>query len=174
MKHFLTVLLILAGLVARSQAQPGPDLTGGKSETILITKLGIPFGTIAKLEAEIYDGGSLRMKAYEGAYLLKINYINEKKIKGAIVLPFTDETGTLANDDFSLYKLIYKKKTDSLGEAQLNKMKEKYVGKKLRLMAYETGHFTGIPKGYFKYRPIRADVGFFFENYLVVVANLKR
>ena len=41
-------------------------------------------------------------------------------------------------------------------------------------MAYEAGQFTGVPKDYFKYRPFSEDVGFYFEHYLVIVANLKK
>jgi len=174
MRQCLTIIFILAFLWAKSQAQPGSGLAGDRSKISITTKLGIPFGTIAKLKAEIYDGNSLHMKAYEGVYLLKINYVNDKLIKKTILLRFTDETKTLANDDFGLYKLIYKKEADSLMGLQINKMKEKYVGKKLTLMAYETGQFIGIPQNYFHYRPIRADVGFYFEHYLIVVSNLTR
>jgi hypothetical protein len=114
------------------------------------------------------------MKAYQGTYLLKINYVNDKKINDTLLLTFTDETETLANDDFSLYKLTYGKKAKSLTNTQIEKMKKNYVGKKLTVMAYETGHFTGIPKAYFKYRPIRADRDFHFEHYLAVVSNLTK
>ena len=174
MRHFLAIIFILSSLWATSQTKPGRGLAGDSSKTSLTTKLGIPFGTIVKLEAEIYDGDKLHMKVYEGEYLLKINHVNGKMMKAPIILTFTDETGTLADHDFGLYKLIYKKNANSLSDVQISKMKKKYVGKRLTLMAYETGHFIGIPTGYFNYRPIRADVGFHFEHYLVVVSDLTR
>ena len=89
-------------------------------------------------------------------------------------MTFVDETGEFANDNFELYKLTYGKNASSISGKQINKMKEKYVGKKFVLMAYETGQFTGMPKNYFKYRPIRADRNFHFKNYLIVVANLTK
>jgi len=174
MRRFLTVIFILTCLCSKSRAQLGYSPTGDKSKIILTAKLGIPFGTIAKLDAEIYDGDRLQMKVYEDVYLLKINSVNGKRIQGKVLLTFTDETGTLANDVFGLYKRIHKKEADSLETLQVNKMKQKYVGKKLTIMAYEIGHFRGIPKNYFNYRPIKSDVFFCFENYLVVVANLTK
>lgn len=174
MKNFLTIIFTLICLWAKPQKNPGISLANDSAKTSLTTKLGIPFGTICKLEAEMYDGDSLHRKAYEGIYLLKINAVNDKIIKGLVILTFTDETGTLANDNFSLYKLIYKKTATSLTDIQINKMKENYIGKKLTIMAYETGHFTGIPNDYFKYRPVSAGTGFHFEHYLVVVSNVTR
>jgi UDP-glucose 6-dehydrogenase len=147
---------------------------GGSATTSLTAKLGIPFGTIAKLEAEIYDGYNFHDKGHEDMYLLKINSINGKIIKGILILPFDDETKTLANDVFSLYELIYKKKADEISEAQLAKMKKQYVGKKVTIMAYETGDFIGMPQNYQKYRLIRQDRGFIFMHNLIVVANLKK
>lgn len=175
MRHLLTIIFILTCFLAKSQpVSPAFSLVGNSSKTSLTAKLGIPFGTIAKLEAEIYDGDNLPRKGYEGSYLLKVIAVNGKIIKGTILLGFIDETKTLANEDSSLYRLIYKKEPPELSEAQVNKMKKMYVGKKLTLMAYETGHFTGIPKGPSKYIPIRQDVFFCFQHYLMVVANLKK
>jgi len=51
-------------------------------------------------------------------------------------------------------------------------MKQKYVGKQFDVVAYETGEFTGVPDGYFKYQRVRQDVGFGFKNYLIIVADL--
>ena len=56
--------------------------------------------------------------------------------------------------------------------SQIDTIKKKYAGQKLTLMAYETGHFTGIPASYFNYQPIRQDNGFHFRQYLIVVSNL--
>lgn len=175
MRHFLTFGLILIGLWGNSQNQPVH--TGSQedtSKTTITAKLNIPFGTIAKLEVEVYDGDSLQMKAYQGTYLLKINSINDRKIEDTLLLTFIDETEELANDNFELYNLTYGKTARSITGKQIDKMKEKYIDKKLTIMAYETGHFTGMPEDYFKYRPIRADRSFHFENYLVVVSTLTK
>ena len=172
MKHFSTVILVLTCLWANSQELS--DSPAGRSDkTVLTAKLGIPFGTIAKVEAEIFYGGKIPQKQYEDVYLLKIKSVNGKIFNKTLLLRFEDETGTLANDESSLYKLFYKNEADSLTETQIIQMNKKYVGKKLTLMAYETGHFRGMPHNYLNYRPI-ADLFFCFEHYLVIVSNLKK
>lgn len=174
MRYLLAIIFILTCFLAKSQPKPPTvDLAGNSPKIGLTAKLGIPFGTIAKLEAEIYDGDNLRYKFYEDTYLLKINSVNGKIIKGTLLLPFTDETETLANEVSSLYRLIYKKEPLELSEAQVHKMKKMYVGKKVILMAYETGEFTGIPDNYGKYR-LKEGVGFCFRHYLIVVSNLRK
>ena len=175
MRHILTFILVLIGLWSYSQTQYTPiSHQGDSSKASISTKLNIPFGTIAKLDVEIYDGDSLQMKAYEGTYLLKINSVNDKKQIDTLLMTFEDETGELANDNFKLYKLMYGKKANSISNKQIDKMKKTYVGKKLTLMSYETGQFTGMPKDYFKYGPSKAGRDFHFENYLVIVSGLTK
>ena len=70
--------------------------------------------------------------------------------------------------------MIYDRMPPSIPGKQIDKMKRTYVGKKFTLMAYETGHFTGMPKDYSKYKPIRAGRTFHFQNYLVVISNLTK
>jgi hypothetical protein len=172
MRYILTTSLILAGLWGNSLAQSTPGSKDDTSKVCITTKLNVPFGTIASLEVEVYDGDLLQMKAYAGTYLLKIRSVNGKRMDDNLLLTFVDETETLANDNLTLYEETYSKTAKSLTMEQIDAMKEKYVGKKLTVMAYETGHFTGLPEDYFKYKPIRADSGFQFEHYLVVVSNL--
>ena len=174
MRQILTFIFILHGFWTFSQTpsiriNPEAD----SSKTSISTRLDLPFGTIAKLEVEIYDGDSLYMKAYQGMYLLKIHSVNGKKRLDTLVMTFEDETGELASDNFELFKLMYGKKTNSISEKQIDKMKQSYVGKKLTLMAYETGRFIGMPKDYFKYKPIVAATDFHFKNYIVIVSSLK-
>jgi len=173
MKHFLTTILILTSLWAKSQELSESDVTGGY-KTVLTPKLGVPFGTIAKIEAEIFDGSNLNRIEYGDDYLLKIKSVNGKIFHKTLLLRFEDETKTLANNEFALYELLYKKKTGSLERTQINKMNEKYVGKKVTLMAFETGSFVGVPQGYYKYRPLAQDFGFCFMHSLEVISNLKK
>jgi hypothetical protein len=175
MKHLFTTLLIISfSLNAISQIRGGYTLPRDSSTQSITAMLNIPFGTIAKLEVEIFDGNSLHMKATQSIYLLKVNSVNNRIIGDTLLLSFTDETQSLANDDFSLAKLIYGKPLNSLTDIQYSKMTKKYVGKKITMMAYETGGFTGIPDKYFDYRPAKADLSFHFRHYLVVVSVIKK
>jgi hypothetical protein len=175
MRNISTILLILSfSLCVNAQKQTDASSQSDTSIISITTQLTIPFGTIARLEVEVYDGDSLQMKECEGDYLLKVNSVNGKPVNDTLLLPFIDETEHLANDDFSLYKLTYGKTAKSLTGTQIDKMKKKYIGRRLILMAYETGHFTGMPDNYFKYQPIRADMNFHFEHYLIVVSILTK
>lgn len=180
MKQVILILPILAfSLTGTSQVRLDVSLPKKSSLTSIQTRLKIPFGTIAKLKVEIYDGDSLNMKGYESCYLLKVNSINGKVVRDTLLLKFIDETETFANDDNRLSALTYGKTIDSLTGKQFYEMKKKYVGKKFTVMAYETGKFTGIPEKYFDYKPVVpgiphvfANRGFFFEHSLVIVSNL--
>ena len=181
MRHFLTIIFTLTCLWTKSQIRLGNTWADDSSKIIILPKLGIPFGTMSRLEVEVYDGDNLHWKEYVGTYLLKINSLNDKKINDTLLLRFTDETETFASDDFSLYQLIYKKKVGSLSSGQLKKMKKRYVGKKFTVMAYETGQFKGTPDKYFDYTPyipgiphFFATLPFHFQHSLVIVSNLTK
>ena len=173
MKFFLTFIFIQAGLWSQSQSMleiTYPRVDSSKSN--IMTMLNVPFGTISKLNIEIYDGDKLQRKEYEGVFLFKINSINDKLLNDTLLMTFIDETGYFAKDKFELHKLTNVKNVNSPSSKELDKVKEKYVGNKFTLMAYESGQFIGLPQDYFKYRPIRANRNFHFQNYLVVVAKL--
>ena len=175
MRLFLLSILIQARLWSYAQTETkfvSDQLDSSKS--IITTKLNVPFGTISKLNVEIYDGDKLEIKEYQGVFLFKVNSINDKTLNDTLLMEFVDETGQFANNNFELYKLTYGKSVGRLSSPKIDRMKKKYVGKKFILMAYETGQFSGIPNDYFKYRPIRADKYFHFKNYLIVVSNLTK
>ena len=166
MRPILVILLFFVTIKANSQNHS--DTT----KTVITPKLGIQFGTIAKLEVQVIDGDTLKLKEYLGTFLLKIYSVNDKTLNAPVLMTFSDETESLASDDFQLYKLKTGKAAKSLSSSQIDTIKKKYAGQKLTLMAYETGHFTGIPASYFNYQPIRQDNGFHFRQYLIVVSNL--
>ncbi len=181
MKYSLTIIFVFVCTWAKSQLRLGYSSSGDSSKITLTTKLGVSFGEMCKLEVEVFNGDNLLRKAYEGTYLLKINSINGNKVNDSLILRFSDETETLANDDFSLYQLIYKKKIGSLSSTQIDKMRKKYIGKKITVMAYETGEFKGTPDKYFDYKPVKPGIPHFFATYrflfehsLVIVSNLTK
>ena len=145
MRPLLVILLFFVTIKANSQSHTSINQPDTTTDFVIKPRLGIPFGTIAKLEAQFFDGDNLHMKAYMGTYLLKINSVNGKAVKDTVVLDFTDETKSLAR---------------------------KSVGQKLTIMAYESGSFIGVPANYFNYQPVRQDQGFGFRHNLIVVSNL--
>jgi hypothetical protein len=182
MRQIILILLTLAlSLTGTSQRRLDLSFPKKTAVTAIQTKLNIPFGTIAKLTVEVYDGDSLIRLGYQNCYMLKVNSVNGKVVRDTLLLKFIDENETLANDDRGLSAIAYGKTIDSLTETQVYEMKKKYVGKKFTVMAYEIGQFTGVPNKYFDYKPIVpgiphifANRGFFFEHSLVIVSNVRK
>jgi hypothetical protein len=133
--------------------------------------LSIPFGTIATLEIEIIDGASLNNKRDEASYLLKVVKVNGEQLAKPVIINFKDETGQFPADDFELYKFKHKKEVASINSEESNKLQKGYVGRPFKIIAYESGGFTGIPNDYFKYQPVRQDMNFHFEHYLIIIGK---
>jgi hypothetical protein len=52
-------------------------------------------------------------------------------------------------------------------------MKKRYIGKKFKIAAYESGSFDGIPNNYQDYvKLIPQAKSFYFLNFIVIVADL--
>ncbi len=134
--------------------------------------LNHPFGTILKMDVEIFDGDKLELKGNEGIYLLRIIRIEDSVLNDQLLLPFEDETDSFPKNDFELYEQLNGKTTGSLSSEEITKMEQTYVGKRFRIAAYESGKFTGLPDGYNKYLDERSDKGFYFKNYLIVIGKL--
>lgn len=147
MRAILVFLFFFVAIKANSQKRTVLNPYIEIDTFVIKPRLGIPFGTIAKLEAQFFSGNDLHLFAYTGKVLLRINSVNGKAVKDTVILDFTDETKSLIDADAT---------------------------EKLTIMAYESGSFIGIPENYFDYQPVRQDVGFGFRHYLIVVANLAK
>lgn len=128
--------------------------------------LGYPFGTLLTIEVTIIDGYDTYLKENQDKFLFKLMSINNKKINDTIIMTFEDDTKKFFKTRFELYEKYEN------NEDMVRKKEKEYINKTYRIVAYETGKFTGIPEGYFEYQPLKADTGFHFENYLVIVADL--
>lgn len=138
-------------------------------------KLNHPFGTFLTLGVEIFDGEKLHDKIHQGSYLFKIKTVDSILLSEPIIMEFKDETGYFPSDDFQLYKYLYGVDTGYLDGKTATKITKKYSGREFTIIAYESGAFTGLPKGYGKYtQVIPQDVGFYFKHYLIVVSDLSK
>ncbi|HMC98693.1 MAG TPA: hypothetical protein VKH37_01020 [Ferruginibacter sp.] len=146
------------------------------TRTILKVKewLPVPFGTIVKMTVEIVNGEKLNDKYHQSDFLFKVKTVDSVLLTKEVVIDFKDETSKFPGDEFALYKYLYGKDTGVITSPASKQMKKKYVGQEFTIMAYETGEFSGVPNGYFKYQPVRQDFGFHFRHYLIVVSNLPK
>ena len=126
------------------------------------------------MNIEIIDGDKLDDKGYEGSFLFKIKSVDSIKLSKPIIIELKDETGKFPTDVFQLYKYLYGRETGAPTSDTTEKMKKEYVGKTFKVVAYETGEFSGVPDNYFKYQPVRQDRGFYFRHYIIVVADLTK
>lgn len=150
------------------------------SSYIIKENLDFPFGTLVKLKVEIVDGSSLKLKALEGRFLIKIKEINDKVLKEPFTIEFVDESGDFPTENFALYKKLYRKEVENgLSLDKIKKIQKNYVGKTFIVLGYESGQFIGIPresdyvaKNVKSFQLIKQDVGFHFKNYIVIDSKL--
>ncbi len=146
------------------------------NERPVIGKLGVPLGTVTEIKAQIVAGDELRMKAYQGIYLLKVTHVagvklNKPPLLRFSVSPFVDVS--VASDHFDLYEMKNGKKAGSLESEQIKELEKGYVGKTVRLVVCEYGSFHGQPDKLPKDYPTLPDVGFHFSTSLDVVGEKK-
>jgi hypothetical protein len=171
LKYSLCSIFLCTTIVCCSSRKSFNKQEGYMSNYSIKEKLNHPFGTLLNLTVQIIDGDSLDNKGVGSDFVFSIKSIDGIALSDTILMEFVDETGKLPEDVIELSKYLY---GDDRGRNSFDadkEMKKKYVGKQFNVVAYETGQFTGIPDGYFKYQPIRQDVGFGFKNYLIVVAD---
>ncbi len=172
-KYFLSVIFVL--FLSISNLYFGQKQIQNSS-SVIKENLDFPFGTLLKLKVEIVDGTDLKMKVFEGRYLVKIKEINGVSVAKPLIMEFEDDSGEFPTEDFSLYKKLYNKEAEhDFSLDQIKKMQKDYVGKTFTVLAYESGKFVGNPKEsdyvYKKVhlpRLIRQDVSFQFKNYIVI------
>jgi hypothetical protein len=136
--------------------------------------LGLPLGTVAEIEAEVIAGSSLRSKEFVSDYLLKVTQVNGTKLERPPILRFSVSgraSVKLANHTFSLYEMKHGKKASVLNSEQIAELERGYVGRKVRLVVYESGGFHGIPRNLPKGVRGGAGTAFQFSTSLAVLAE---
>lgn len=134
--------------------------------------LPVPFGTIVKMRIEIVDTeelGNYSFKCYP-AFLFRVKSIDSTPLAKPIIIQF-ESSGSFPNNDFGLFKHLYKRDTGILNSNLIKEMKKEYVGKEFDIYGYETGAFRGIPNDYVKYCNCipPQGCGFAFRHYIVIV-----
>ena len=173
----LSLLFLAFGCAADAQeAAKRPITLDELNNRQVVGTLGKPLGTVVEIEAKVIAGSELRLKQYDGAYLLSVTHVDGNKLDQPTVLRFS--TGfsdvKLANDHFSLYELKHGKKTGRLNSAQISELEKGYVGRSVRLAVYEVGGFRGRPLKLPDDAPLWADVGFYFDTRLEILADREK
>jgi hypothetical protein len=180
LRSLLPILLILTHLAcshAHHQIAPPPSppsTPAALSQHPVIGNLGLPLGTPTEIEATIIAGRDLRMKEYENRYLLRITTVAGRTLPEPQVMDFSVRgSAHLAADASALHELKTGQESRAIDSDQIPKLEQDYVGKRVRLLAYETGRYSGIPRNLPKDFPVWQDHSFAFTTSLVVLEERK-
>ena len=156
----------------RLLAQKPVDHRALGRDVLIIGQLGVPLGTVVQVDATIVAGRTLGSKEFMAEYLLKVTKIGSNAVSNPPNCPFRTHSWAevrIAPDEFSLYELKKGKKTGSLSDLQVAELERGYVGRVYRLLVYEEGVYTGIPRDLPKDYPVRQDHSFGFRTHLIVL-----
>jgi hypothetical protein len=142
------------------------------TENPVVGALGLPLGTVVEIRGNVISGDELRLKAYAGTYLLRVKEVGGRARVPPAVMEFSAPfVASLPSDPFELYESKTGSKPDGLDSAQIKQLEKGYVGKQVRLVVYETGGYSGIPRKLPADAPTWQDRDFGFRTSLVVLAE---
>jgi len=127
-----------------SQNVQASSILSGKVQ--IIGHVGLPLGTVFRMEGLYVDGSELRTKEYDHVILLKVIKVNDSDLKDSIILRFKDLEEEI------------RRRTEIGG---------KFVG-----FAYETGYYAGVPSAAWKYIQSMTTTSYFFETSLVILREI--
>ncbi len=149
----LAGLLVASGCVKGERAQR--DAESSSSLTVaelrqrpVIGELSVPLGTIVDLTAEVVSGNSLRWKYAEGRYLLRVIKVERHVLDHPVIMDFehwSPDPCDLACDDAEFQDVVRRKLKEGATQADVNAFASHYVGRKYRLVGFESGGFSGVP-----------------------------
>jgi hypothetical protein len=175
---FAAAAIFLIWSVAYPQRNPvvEPRLVSDLNKRPVIGKLGIPLGKVVEIEGTIISGTDLHTKATEGEYLLQVSKVHGNDLKAKPIMEFRYRSFLgidVPNNEFQLKELKTGKRAAQItSKEEIEQLEKGYVGSTVKLVAYETGGFDGMPKMP-KDIPVWQDHQFAFSSYLELLAKRK-
>jgi len=117
------------------------DVSSG--EVQIVGHLGLPLGTVGRVQGAFFDGSELRMKALDGVLLMRVTRVNGNSLPKPALFRFSRFQGGILPNTLP--------------------------GREFDLLAYETGAFEGVPQEAWNYVPVATTTGHSFETSLVVL-----
>ncbi len=174
---FAAAVVFLIWSVAYPQRNPEaePLSVSDLNKRPVIGELGIPFGKVVEIEATIISGSDLHTKEGQGEYLLQVSKVNGNDLKAKPIMEFRYRSFLgvdLPNNEFQLKELKTGKRAGQVTSKEIAQLEKGYVGSTVKLVAYETGGFDGMPKMP-RDIPVWQDHQFAFSSYLELLAKRK-
>lgn len=141
----------------------------------VVGALGVELGTCVDLRATIVAGnaGDIRHKSHAGRYFLNVTHVDGSPLAKPVQMAFEVDAQSsnvkLANDSYSLVKLLTGEDASKVGFSKIPILEKAYVGKQVSLVAYETGSFEGMPRNMPESTPLWQGLGFYFRTHLQVM-----
>jgi hypothetical protein len=171
------MLVVLSTLsAARCQDAKSQISIATLQQADVIGRTGVPLGKVVVMEVTVVAGDE-NSKRGAGKYYLRVNVADGVKPAESPMMSFGGRvpgTMPLPGNTIELYRHKHNRDPDvDLDDQQIRELEKGYVGKTLKLLAYETGRFAGIPERLPKdYRPWQ-DHRFMFVTELVILGDAK-
>lgn len=172
-------LAVVAAIVASSyliadEKKPErlePIAAASLNQRDVIGKIGVPLGHGATIEATVVSGSSLNRKGYDDLFLLQVDVVNGRKIDPALMMEFQVDHGANTTLVSTVDELRNRssQKDSVLTQDEYANVVRSYVGSRVKLFAYESGEYRGLPSEFVFGRATR---GFGFSTFLVVGRQL--
>lgn len=175
--------MIVAASTLACEPMPKSDAltVGDLASRPVIGRLGRPLGTVVEVEAEVVRGRDLRNKGDYGSYLLRVTSVDGADLPAPELLHFGLAPGSsarLAWEEFGLWRMKKGSDAGTLYPKDIDEIEQGYVGRHVRLLAYESGGYSGIPalnpRGEGAGVPIWQDHGFGFSTSLIVLREAEK
>jgi hypothetical protein len=176
----LSFALVIATVgIAQDDAAKEPITLEELHSRGVLGRLGVPLGTAVKIEAVVLSGDALRMKRFQGQYLLEVKRVGGKELTVSPKMLFGVAQGLswgeLPETKRELWDFVESKQEKEEGELNSSEFKEsekRFVGKKVWLVVYEIGEFRGHPNGVPRGKLGWADTNFGFSTSLIVIGKV--
>ena len=153
----------------------------------IVGRIGVHLGKAVVIDVVVAADDQSGSKASEGHYFLQVKTVDGVPLKTKVFMQFEVRGGNLHGDDpfgggsfsiptnsFELYRLKNGRNAKELSSNEIRELEKGFIGKQYKLLAYETGMFSGIPKALPTNYPVWQDRGFSFSSYLVVLGEHKQ
>jgi hypothetical protein len=177
-KHLIAAFVVVTAVITFSSRSANghaePDLMASSlTDHPPIGALGFPLGTCAEIRAVVVGQHGGLEKESRG-YLLEVISVNGHDLPSRPQVAFEKPSfiqAKVASDPFGLYEMKNGKKIGTLNESEIAELEKGYVGKEVHLLVYETGGYSGIPKGLPGNLASWQDHQFCFSTRLLIVAE---
>ena len=175
---------------AMSQELPKEISIDTLNHVNIVGRIGVHLGKAVVVDVVVSNDDQSNSKAAQGHYFLEVKTVDGVPLKSKVFMRFEVRGGNTDDDDlfgggagsgafriptnsYELYRLKHGRQATELSSKDISELEKGFIGRQYRLLAYETGGYSGLPKGLPTHYPVWQDHGFAFSSYLMVLGEHK-